>query len=115
MRCFIVLLLAFATAGFAADEPFLLVLQSRNPTGKPLYTSEKWLPSKTAVIVCDMWDLHHCRNAVIREGEMAPRVNHVLHKALEHGLFIIHAPSECMKAYEGTPARERAKSAPQAV
>jgi hypothetical protein len=90
MRYFIALLLAFATIGFAADEPFLMVLQSRNPTGKPLYTSEKWLPSKTAVIVCDMWDLHHCRNAVIREGEMAPRMNQVLEKARKQGLFIIH-------------------------
>ena len=22
----------------------------------------KWQPSQTAVIVCDMWDLHHCLN-----------------------------------------------------
>lgn len=108
-------LIVATTLGSAADDPFLMVLQSRNPGGKALYSSEKWLPSKTAVIVCDMWDLHHCRNAVIREGEMAPRMNAVLEKARGQGLFIIHAPSSCMKAYEGTPARERAKTAPTAV
>jgi lysophospholipase L1-like esterase len=30
-------------------------------------------------------------------------------------VLIIHAPSGCMKAYDGTPARERAKSAPTAA
>jgi lysophospholipase L1-like esterase/nicotinamidase-related amidase len=76
---------------------------------------EQWLPSRTAIIVCDMWDLHHCRNAVIREGEMAPRMNEVLEKARAAGVLIIHAPSSCMKAYEGTSARGRAKSAPAAA
>jgi nicotinamidase-related amidase len=62
-----------------------------------------------------MWDLHHCKNAVTREGEMAPRFNEVLEKARKDGVLIIHAPSSCMKPYEGTPARERAKSAPAAA
>jgi nicotinamidase-related amidase len=62
-----------------------------------------------------MWDLHHCKNAVTREGEMAPRMNEVLEKARSEGVLIIHAPSSCMKPYEGTPARERAKSAPTAA
>jgi lysophospholipase L1-like esterase/nicotinamidase-related amidase len=104
-----------ASTGFAADDPFPVVLQTRNPTGKALYASEKWLPSRTAIIVCDMWDLHHCKNAVIRETEMAPRMNQVLEKARGQGILIIHAPSSCMKPYEGTPARERAKTAPPAV
>ncbi len=33
---------------------------------------EKWKPAETAVIVCDMWDLHHCKNAVDRAVQMAP-------------------------------------------
>lgn len=114
MRLSLALFIAIAAAAFAADEPLAVVLQSRSSTGKPVLTSERWLPSKTAIIVCDMWDLHHCRNAVIREGEMAPRMNEVLEKARGQGVLIIHAPSSCMKPYEGTPARERAKSAPQA-
>jgi lysophospholipase L1-like esterase/nicotinamidase-related amidase len=39
----------------------------------------------------------------------------VLEKARAQGVLIIHAPSSCMKPYEGTPARELAKSAPQAT
>jgi lysophospholipase L1-like esterase/nicotinamidase-related amidase len=98
-----------------ADTPLSLTLQTRSATGAKRTVSEQWLPQRTAIIVCDMWDLHHCKNAVIRESEMAPRMNEVLEKARGEGVLIIHAPSSCMKPYEGTPARERAKSAPQAA
>jgi lysophospholipase L1-like esterase/nicotinamidase-related amidase len=113
MRTFI-LLLALAVSSFATEKPLALTLQSRAPGGKSSTVKEQWLPGRTAIIVCDMWDLHHCKNAVIREGEMAPRMNEVIEKARGEGVFIIHAPSSCMKPYEGTPARERAKSAPHA-
>ena len=107
-------LLLLTLSCFAAEQPLSLTLQSRSPSGKAALVKEQWLPHRTAIIVCDMWDLHHCKNAVTREGEMAPRMNEVLEKARSEGVFIIHAPSSCMKPYEGTPARERAKSAPQA-
>lgn len=109
------ILLAGALASFAAETPLALTLQSRSPSGAVTLVKEQWLPSRTAIIVCDMWDLHHCKNAVTREGEMAPRFNEVLDKARKDGVLIIHAPSSCMKPYEGTPARERAKSAPAAA
>jgi len=109
------LLIAFTFSCFAAETPLALTLQTRSGVGKAIPVKEQWLPSRTAIIVCDMWDLHHCKNAVIREGEMAPRMNEMLEKARAAGVLIIHAPSGCMKAYEGTPARERAKSAPAAA
>ncbi len=109
------LLLAFAVSCLAAETPLSLTLQARAPAGKAALVKEQWLPSRTAIIVCDMWDLHHCKNAVTREVEMAPRMNEVLEKARKDGVLIIHAPSSCMKPYEGTPARERAKSAPAAA
>lgn len=109
------LLLAFAVSCLAAETPLSLTLQSRAPAGKAALVKEQWLPSRTAIIVCDMWDLHHCKNAVTREVEMAPRMNEVLEKARKDGVLIIHAPSSCMKPYDGTPARERAKSAPAAA
>jgi lysophospholipase L1-like esterase/nicotinamidase-related amidase len=115
MKRLLLFLLLFTVTGLAADQPLSLVLQSRAPSGAKQTVREQWLPQKTAIIVCDMWDLHHCKNAVTREKEMAPRMNEVLEKARTQGVFIIHAPSSCMKAYEGTPARERAKSAPQAT
>jgi len=111
----ITLLLVLAGFTLAAETPLELTLQSRSASNRATLVKEQWLPSRTALIVCDMWDLHHCKNAVIREGEMVPRLNEVLEKARQEGVLIIHAPSSCMKAYEGTPARERARSAPAAA
>src|SRR4051812_14036163 len=51
-----------------------------------------WDPKQTAVIVCDMWDTHHCLNAVRRVQEVAPRMNRVLEKARAMGALIVHAP-----------------------
>ena len=70
---------------------------------------------KTAVIICDMWDLHHCKRAVDRVKEMAPRMNEVIAKLREQGVFVIHAPSGCMDPYKDTPMRKRALAAPKAA
>ena len=82
---------------------------------KVVATPETWDARRTAIIVCDMWDLHHCKNAVTRETEMAPRVNQLLNTARQAGAFIIHAPSSCMDFYADHPARKRAQSAPKAA
>ena len=74
-----------------------------------------WDAKATAVIVCDMWDLHHCKNAVGRVGEMAPRMNQLLNTARAEGALIIHAPSSCMDFYRDHPARKRAQDAPSAA
>ena len=76
---------------------------------------ESWQPTKTALIVCDTWDYHHCLNAVRRLEEFAPRLNGVVKNARERGITIIHAPSDCMKAYADHPARKRAIDAPKAA
>jgi nicotinamidase-related amidase len=116
-----VLLVALPTTLHAAEEHAVcehtisLSLQTRSADGTPKLVRESWRPNETAVIVCDMWDLHHCHNAVKREAEMAPRMNELIEKARGAGAFVIHAPSGCMKAYEGHPARERAKTAPRAA
>ena len=74
----------------------------------------KWDAKKTAIIVCDMWDSHHCLNAVRRAGEMAPRMNQLLSTARNRGVLIVHAPSECMAAYKDHPARQNAMKTPRA-
>ncbi len=76
---------------------------------------EKWQPGQTAIIVCDMWDSHHCLNAVRRCVEVAPRMNEVLKKAREQGVLIVHAPSSCMEPYQDHPGRKLAQAAPKAA
>jgi nicotinamidase-related amidase/type 1 glutamine amidotransferase len=74
-----------------------------------------WDARETAIIVCDMWDAHHCLNAVRRASELAPRMNQVLRAARDRGALIIHAPSGCMEAYSNRAGRQLAKSAPTAA
>ncbi|MCS7237036.1 MAG: isochorismatase family protein [Thermoguttaceae bacterium] len=78
-----------------------------------LYKTVFWDPAKTAAIVCDMWDNHHCPSAARRVNEMAPRMNRLLHALRNQGVLIIHAPSDTMKFYEGWPQRQLALAAPK--
>lgn len=79
------------------------------------FEKQAWDASETAVIVCDMWDAHHCLNAVRRETEMAPRLNEFLNAMRSKGALIVHAPSSCIGPYETHPARAKAKEAPMAA
>lgn len=74
-----------------------------------------WKPSETAVIICDMWDNHTCKGAARRVAEMAPKVDAFVFAARARGVLIVHAPSDVMKFYEGTPQRRRAQAAPAVV
>lgn len=107
----LLLLIATATAG-----TFTLNSRSRirDAAGDWAVRHQKvlWEAKATAVIVCDMWDLHHCKNAVGRVGEMAPHMNKFLNTARTHGALIIHAPSSCMDFYKNHPARKRAQATP---
>ncbi len=82
------------------------------------HTEVRALPAEAvALIICDMWDAHWARGAMERVAEMAPRMNEVICAARQQGAHIIHAPSETLGFYAGSPARERMAqyaSAPEA-
>ena len=77
--------------------------------------ADAWNPKESAIIVCDVWDAHHCLNAVRREEEMVPRMNELIEKCRAMGVLIIHAPSGCMAPYKDHPGRKLAMSAPKAA
>ncbi len=83
-------------------------------TAEPVETDLLWKASETAVIICDMWDDHYCRNSVRRLEAMIPEMNRVVAGARELGVCIIHAPSGTMDFYAGLPQRERMQAAPHA-
>jgi nicotinamidase-related amidase len=74
----------------------------------------RWEVAQTAIIICDMWDTHTCNLSAQRVSVMAPRMNQIISAARSLGVMIIHAPSDTMKFYEGTPGRQRMQSAPTA-
>lgn len=118
LPCSLILLCSILSSLVATGQDYEMRLCKRVETKpgefKMVETIEKWKPSETAVIVCDMWDLHHCKNAVERVGQMAPRMNALLKMARERGSLIVHAPSSCMEFYKDHPARKRALAAPRA-
>ena len=113
----VVVLLLEPVTSAAGEKDLALMLRSRvddNGTFVIRTKEQQWPAGQTAIIVCDMWDAHHCLNAVRREEEMVPRMNEVLEKARGQGVLVIHAPSECMAPYKDHPARKRAQAAPKA-
>jgi nicotinamidase-related amidase len=75
-------------------------------------TLKKVPAAATAIIICDMWDNHWSRGASERVDAMVPQMNQVLHVARDKGIQIIHAPSDTVNFYTGTPAHQRILDAP---
>lgn len=97
-----------------AEEPLELLMRSRaEENGTPVYAEARWKPSKTAVIVCDMWNTLRCEIVADRVAELAPRMNQVLKAARARGITIVHAPSGTMDFYADTPQRKRCLAAPK--
>lgn len=123
-RSFLGMLSAAAIGASQTDESLLnrpkvagtLRLRTRSRKGgAPAERALEWKVTETAIVICDMWDAHTCNMSAQRVAEMAPRMNQVVSAARGLGVMIIHAPSDTMKFYEGTPWRERMKRAPKAV
>ena len=111
------LLFAFIVSA-TASEPLLLHTRSRtqaSPDLAPKITQNQvqWEAAGTAIVICDMWDKHHCPDATERVGEMAPRMSEVLKAARARGVFIIHCPSDTMGFYKDYPGRKLAQAAPK--
>jgi nicotinamidase-related amidase len=72
-----------------------------------------WSADKTALLLCDVWDLHWCRGACERLEAMVGRMDQVVMAVRDAGGQIVHAPSDTMDFYAESPARKRAIEAPQ--
>lgn len=110
---------AFGVTSASAD-PIQMTLRSRVPSADASIDVEsekieEWDPSKTAIVICDMWDKHWCPTATARVGEMAPVMNRVVQAARAKGVLIVHSPSDTLGFYEGAPQRKLAQNAPKAA
>jgi nicotinamidase-related amidase/type 1 glutamine amidotransferase len=113
--------LLFLAAGAARADDLTMTARHRVPNPADASGFEvrdktlKWNPKQTAIVICDMWDKHWCDGATKRVGEMAPRMNAVVNAARAKGVFIVHAPSDCMSFYKDAPQRKLAQQAPKAA
>ncbi len=121
LQCWIIgfALVNLANSAVLAGESVKLQTRARTKAvaneGGPQVVEKQveWDAGRTAVVICDMWDKHHCPDATERVGEMAPRMNEVLKAARSKGMLIIHCPSDTLGFYKNHPGRKLAQSAPK--
>ncbi len=107
IRHALVLLLSAA----AATESAHVALRSRaqlfrgSTEWNEVHTDFQFNPNKSAIIVCDMWDKHWCTGANTRVAALVKRMEPFLKSARQHGMVIIHAPSDTMAYYANAPQR----------
>src|SRR5688500_13821903 len=73
-------------------------------------------PTKTALVLCDVWDCHTCRGAEERLVKLLPRMQQLIAALRPKGVLIVHAPSDTrdfVELYGDTPARRRVLDCPQ--
>jgi nicotinamidase-related amidase len=118
MPRFLMAVIAFALVAAPAG-PLALVLRTRV---EPFHGSGDWreirVPqqlssNETALVICDMWDNHWCRDAARRTGVLAEKAAPVIDAARERGILIIHAPSDTMDFYKDAPQRRRILEIPK--
>jgi len=111
--------LALAAAAQAPGQTTRLTLRTRV---QPFKASPEWQEvifhqpvdfSRTAIVICDMWDHHWCKGAEDRVGTLAAKMAPVIDRLRQNGVLIIHAPSETMDFYHTHPARLAMLALPQ--
>jgi nicotinamidase-related amidase len=99
-----------------SSNDVVLQTRSRVKESGPKVTEKiqevRWDASRTAIIICDMWDDHWCKGAARRVVEMAGPMNRCVQAARDRGILVIHAPSSVTAFYKDTPQRRRAQGAP---
>lgn len=89
-----------------------LVNESGHDVWSVTENRETWQPERTALLLCDVWDSHWSRGAVVRLEKMVSRMNDVTSAVRAQGGLIVHAPSNTLEFYADSPARERVLATP---
>jgi nicotinamidase-related amidase len=109
---FIILLCVSSVVSVNAENNLTLNCQTRDAsTGEIRVTPTGIDPSRTAVIIIDMWNSHWCMTASERVSAMVPRMNQALDIARRLGMKIVWNPSDVVTAYSGYPQYEKAIAA----
>ncbi len=101
-------------------DPLRIAIRSRERMAGANTADEKdeerlLVPGETAIVICDMWNLHWCNSATRRCGELAKKMAPLIDQARARGIHIVHSPSETLDFYADHPARKRALAVPVAT
>ncbi len=112
-RCVPVLLMASLGPVNARAADLTVDLRSRvemfrgSGDWREVHLQQSLAVQKTAIVICDMWDKHWCQGATRRVNGLVVKMAPFLEAVRKRGIQIIHAPSETMTFYQGTPQRNR--------
>ena len=101
-----------------ANEPANIRLEFRKQTRegnhwKTLVAKEDVLVAKTAIVVVDMWDKHHCRTAMSEQAKLIEPMNKMLAAARNVGIQVVFAPAEVVEFYRSYPQRKAMLAIPK--
>ncbi len=82
-----------------AEQAVQLTVRQRDALGRLAPQDVTMEPTKTAVVVVDMWDRHWCTTYTKRVANLVPRMNNTLSAARKLGVQVVFAPSDTIEFY----------------
>ena len=95
-RLFFFTLTAISLVALSSESTRIVALRSRTQLFRgsnewsEVRSNYTFQPSKSAVIICDMWDKHWCSGANTRVAMLVKRMEPFLENARHAGITIIH-------------------------
>ena len=90
----------------AAASLELKLLRREPDTGRPVFFQQRIKPTKTAIVIIDMWERHWCKTYTARIANLVPRMNQTLKAARKLGIAIVFVPSDVVGFYKDYPQRK---------
>lgn len=107
--------LAFGILPGRSGAEITLRVQTRAPGATAaVHTNAVIDPSRTAVVIIDMWDRHWCETYTRRVAHLIPRMNAAVAAARSLGMQIVWAPSDVLEAHADSPQRAAMLDVPPA-
>lgn len=87
--------------------------QTRDAAGNKVRQRVTLDPTRTALVVIDMWDRHWCTTFTARVANLVPRMNRAMDAARKLGIQVVFAPSDVVDFYRDAPERRAMLAIPQ--
>ena len=88
------------------QSSLVLEVQRRSAAGAAAREKVTLDPTRTAVVVVDMWDRHWCVTYTARVAGLVPRMNRTLEACRKLGMQVVFAPSDVAGFYKDAPQRK---------
>ncbi len=102
-----ILIACIAAISCSTVNVVTIVIKKRDINSNVMLSNYYFEANKSAVIVVDMWNGHHCKPAQDRAEKLAIKIESFLGKIRKKGVQIIFAPSDTMEYYVSSKNRKK--------